>query len=129
MTSPHDAPAFARPTSPSDVPDVPLRALVNVQLNHAEMVRTYAANRDEHALTALVYATAIVDRLETTRWALVEAALQSGASLDQIAAAAGVFVEVLRVGYAQVLDDRVVSGRVTPAERDTLLQLIDDGPR
>jgi hypothetical protein len=117
---------FRSPVRPGDVPhDVPVRALLNVQLQHAEQVRTYAANRDEHAVAALALMHAIVEVLLGTRWGLVEAALQSGCSMTEVADACGLDVEELRVGYSHALDERVLASAVTPAERDVLVQLIE----
>lgn len=124
MTSPHDPPSFYLADSPADVANIPPRALMNLLVLHAEAVQRHAANRDEHALMALVLGTAIVSYVEDGRLQLVTAALQSGAPLDQVATACGMSVAVLRAEYATALQAEVHSGQVTAAEGELLLALI-----
>lgn len=129
------SPIHTRP-DPSAVPDVPLQALAALLQTHASaLTDPHLALGDsraagDHAVAALVLQTALLQRVPESRWGLVERGLRAGVDLQRLADAAGYAdVEELRVGYVFALEVRVRDQHVTPAERDMLLRLLDDGDR
>lgn len=102
------------PARPSDVPDLPLRALMNVQQQRAEQAREYAGNRDETALCALAVLTVVLRGLLGSKWALVDLALQGGASGVQVAAALDVEHAELQTTYAAACARRVARRALDP---------------
>lgn len=113
---------------PAEAPSSRILAAFEQRAHYARTGRQDGAGPAGHALTALALLVALVDRLTAQRWALVEAALKSGAQLADVAAAQGLDVEEVRLGYGRAVDDRLMAGHLMPVEAAELYRLVADGP-
>ncbi|MGI9001316.1 MAG: hypothetical protein ACR2GH_06575 [Pseudonocardia sp.] len=133
------------PLHPDDLPStVPLNRLLDGYLDHSRRVvraRTRAhvelqsqtrADVAQFALAGLVCAGVLVDRVATDRWHLAHEALTHGATVDDLATAAGLDIDEIQVGLASWADTERAHGRLTQNEHNVILELIEceqDDPR
>ena len=122
-----------RPTSPGEVPFVPLAQLAERYINHAARLVNRRRGRGEpltpaeirsHALAALAYQRRLSDEALAGRWVAAAAALEHGAPVAQVARAAGLDGDELCDGVRRWAGEWARAGHFTPAERDDVLRLV-----
>ncbi len=120
MTSVPDA-----PLRPDDLPDtVSLGQLLDGYLDHSRrVVRAHVefqsqtpADVARYALAGLVCAGVLADRVATGRWELAREALTHGATVDDLATAAGLDPDEVQAGLASWADTERAHGRLTENE-------------
>lgn len=77
-----------------------------------------------HALRALVYQHALVERAMQGRWLDMVAALSHGATVGEVAGAAGTVDAAIRVGLCGWADSQRHFGLITDAQRDEVYDLV-----
>ena len=123
------------PLHPDDLPDtVPLGRLLDGYLDHARRVAGARAHVQlqaltptdvaRHALAGLVCAGALAARVATGRWHLAHEALAHGATLDDLATAAGLDPDEIHAGLTSWADTQHTHGRLTDDEHNAVLALL-----
>lgn len=124
----------ALPTTPHDVPDAPYREIVEAYLRHVEfLVHAHhgigepvpAGDLAAHAIAALASQHAVAERVLHTRWTTARDALTYGATVDDVAAAMGLDPDEVTFGLSRWADGELRERRLTPAQHDAVLALID----
>ncbi len=123
------------PLHPDDLPDtVPLDRLLDGYLDHSQKVVRARAHVEFHSMTpadvaryalaGLVCASALADRVATGRWHLAHEALTHGATIDNLATAAGLDPDEVQTGLASCADTQHTHGQLTDDEHNTVLALL-----
>ncbi len=127
--------AAAFPTTPGDVPDAGFHALIDAYMGHlTRLVHAHhgvgepvpAETLVRHSIAALACQHAVAERVLNTRWCTARDALTYGASIDDTAAAMGFDVDELVFGLARWADGQVREHRMTRAQHETVLTLVED---
>ncbi len=123
---------------PDDLPGtVSLGRLLDSYLDHGRKVAGARAHVHlqpltpddvaRHALAGIVCAGALADRVATGRWDLAREALTHGATVDDLAAAAGLDLDEVQAGLASWADTEQAQGRLTEDEHDAVRALLGNG--
>ena len=129
----------ALPTRPGDVSEwASLPEIAHQYVTHGWALAAVRLGQDtgqppeelrESAIAALAYEHALAERALAGRWVNAAAALEYGASVEDVARAMGLDVEEVRVGLPSWADGQVRAGCLTPAERDDVLRLVEGADR
>lgn len=120
---------------PSDVDGVPVRQLAGAWQDHntdltddrlGNGVLREPARVRASALHALALGAALQQRVESARWVTALDALQTGASVDQLAAALALDAVEVAAGVRSWADGLVRQAAMTPAERDDVERVLAD---
>lgn len=123
-----------RPTCPTDVPDLGYADLADeyhrhiralVEAHHGTGDPVSAAVLARHAVAALAVQHALAHRVLLTRWTTAQDALNYGATLDDTATAMGLDPDELTFGLSRWADGELRERRLTSAQHDAVLALID----
>ena len=128
-----EPPPASLPTRPSEIEWTPLRELADRYLEHAGRLVDHRAGVGgllpgelmSHALAALSIQHRLAEEALAGRWVNAVAALEHGATGEQVAKAMGLDAEEVVVGLSRWAAGQVRAGHLTPAGRDDVLALLD----